>query len=91
MSTGGIAADRLASIVSRIEELEKERKVVGNAITDMYAEAKGKGFNVKVLRTLIAERRKEPADAEEQQTTLDIYRKALAEARKPSPLYGEAA
>ena len=57
--TGGIAADRLRSIVDRIERLEEERKALGGDIRDIYAEAKSAGFDVKVLRQLIRVRRQE--------------------------------
>ncbi len=75
--TGGIAADRLRSLVDRIERLEEERKALGNDIKDIYAEAKSAGFDVKVLRQLIRIRKQEPADVEEAETLLDIYRRAL--------------
>lgn len=75
--TGGIAADRLRSIVDRIERLEEERKALGGDIRDIYAEAKSAGFDVKVLRQLIRIRKQEPADVEEQESLLDVYRRAL--------------
>jgi uncharacterized protein (UPF0335 family) len=75
--TGGVAADRLRSLVDRIERLEEERKALGSDIRDIYAEAKSAGFDVKVLRQLIRVRRQEPADVEEQETLLDVYRRAL--------------
>lgn len=75
--TGGIAAERLRSLVDRIERLEEERKALGGDIKDIYAEAKSAGFDCKVLRRLIRERKQEPADLEEQETLLDIYRRAL--------------
>ena len=75
--TGGIAADRLRSLVDRIERLEEERKALGNDIKDIYAEAKSAGFDVKVLRQLIRIRRQEAAEVEEQETLLDLYRRAL--------------
>src|ERR1700689_687410 len=74
---GGIAADRLRSLVERIERLEEERKALGSDIKDIYAEAKSAGFDVKVLRQLIRIRKQEAADVEEQETMLDIYRRAL--------------
>ena len=74
---GGIAAERLRSIVDRIERLEEERKALAGDIRDIYAEAKSAGFDVKVLRQLIRVRRQEPADVEEQETLLDVYRRAL--------------
>jgi len=75
--TGGIAADRLRSIVERIERLEEERKALGNDIKDIYAEAKSAGFDVKVLRQLIRIRKQEAAEVEEQESLLDVYRRAL--------------
>ena len=74
---GGIAAERLRGIVDRIERLEEERKALGGDIRDIYAEAKSAGFDVKVLRQLIRVRRQEAADVEEQETLLDVYRRAL--------------
>jgi len=74
---GGIAADRLRSIVERIERLEEERKSLASDIKDIYAEAKSAGFDVKVLRQIITLRRKEPSEVEEQETLLDLYRRAL--------------
>ena len=74
---GGIAADRLRSLVDRIERLEEERKALGSDIRDIYAEAKSAGFDIKVLRQLIRLRKQEPADVEEQETLLDVYRRAL--------------
>ena len=77
IKAGGVAVDRLRSLVERIERLEEERKALGNDIKDIYAEAKSAGFDVKVVRTLISLRKKEPAEVEEQETMLDIYRRAL--------------
>jgi uncharacterized protein (UPF0335 family) len=77
IASGGIAADRLRSLVDRVERLEEERKALGSDIRDIYAEAKSAGFDVKVLRQLIRLRKQEPADVEEQETLLDVYRRAL--------------
>ena len=73
----GIASDRLRSLVDRIERLETERKGIGADVKDIYTEAASAGFDKQVLRQLIALRRKEPAEAEEQATTLDVYKVAL--------------
>ena len=75
--TGGIATDRLRSLVDRIERLEEERKALAGDIKDIYAEAKSAGFDVKVLRQLIRLRKQEPAEIEEQESLLDVYRRAL--------------
>ena len=74
---GNIAADRLRSLIERIERLEEERKVLSSDIKDIFGEAKSAGFDVKVIRQLIRIRKQEPADVEEQETLLDVYRRAL--------------
>lgn len=76
-TVGGIAAARLRSLIERIERLEEERKALGSDIKDIFAEAKSAGFDVKVIRQLIGIRKKEPADVEEAETLLDLYRRAL--------------
>lgn len=74
---GGIAADRLRSIVERIERLEEERKGIGSDIKDIYAKAKSAGFDVKVVRGIIRDRRREPAELEQEETLRDVYRQAM--------------
>ncbi|MFT8243915.1 DUF2312 domain-containing protein [Roseomonas sp. BN140053] len=74
---GGIAADRLRSIIERVERLEEERKALGDDIKDIMGEAKSAGFDVKVIRQIIRIRKQEPADVEEMETLLDLYRRAL--------------
>ncbi len=74
---GGVAADRLRSIIERVERLEEERKALGNDIKDIFLEAKSAGFDIKVIRQLIRIRKQEPAEVEEQESLLDIYRRAL--------------
>ena len=74
---GNIAADRLRSLIERIERLEEEKKALSSDIKDIFAEAKSAGFDVKVLRQLIRIRKQEPAEVEEQETLLDVYRRAL--------------
>lgn len=69
------AVDRLRNIVERIENLESEKKDLSNDIKDIYIEAKSSGFDTKVLRQLIALRRKEPD--EDQESLLDTYKTAL--------------
>ncbi len=72
-----LAADRLRSLVERIERLEEERKALASDIKDIYAESKSAGFDPKVIRQLIRIRKQEPAEVEEQETLLDVYRRAL--------------
>ena len=77
IKTGGVAVDRLRSLVERIEHLDGERKAISSDIKDIYADAKSAGFDPKVLRQLISVRKQEAAEVEEQETVLDIYRRAL--------------
>ncbi len=74
---GNIAADRLRSIIERVERLEEEKKALSSDIKDIFAEAKSAGFDVKVIRQIIRIRKQEPAEVEEQETLLDVYRRAL--------------
>lgn len=76
-SVGGIATDRLRSIIERVERLEEERKALASDIKDVFAEAKSAGFDVKTIRSIIKIRAQEPADVEEQETLLDVYRRAI--------------
>ena len=76
-ANGPVAAERLRSLVDRIERLESERKDLGSDIKDIFKEAGSAGFDVKVLRQLIRIRKQEPAEVEEQETLLDVYRRAL--------------
>lgn len=73
----GIAAERLRSIVERIERLVEEKKALSSDISDIFLEAKSAGFVVKAIRALLKIRGMEPADVEEQEALLDIYRRAL--------------
>ncbi|WP_114374681.1 DUF2312 domain-containing protein [Elioraea thermophila] len=73
----GIAADRLRSLVERIERLEEERRALAADIKDVYAEAKSAGFDVKVMRQLIRLRRQDQAEVQEQESLLDLYKRAL--------------
>lgn len=74
---GGIAADRLRNIIERVERLEEERKSLGEDIKDIFTEAKSAGFDIKTIRQIIRQRKQEPSEVEEQETLLDIYRRAL--------------
>jgi uncharacterized protein (UPF0335 family) len=74
---GGIAGDRLKSFVERIERLEEERKALSNDIKEVYAEAKGTGFDTKIMRQVIRLRKMDKDDLDEQETLIDIYKRAL--------------
>lgn len=77
VEVGGIAADRLRSIIERVERLNEEVKALKADTKDIFTEAKSAGFDVKVLRLVIKLRALEPAEVEEQETILDLYRRAL--------------
>ena len=74
---GGIAADRLRSLIERIERLEEEKKALSGDIRDIFAEAKSAGFDVKIMREILKLRKMNAADRDEQEYLLDTYRKAL--------------
>ena len=74
-----VAADRLQNIVTRIERLEEERKLLQADIKDIFTEAKSAGFDTKVLRMLIASRKKDQGEWEEQQAMLETYMRALGQ------------
>ncbi len=73
----GVAAAQLRSIVERIERLEEEKKAIGDDIKDVYGEAKGNGYDTKVLRTVIRLRKQDASEREEQDAILDLYKEAL--------------
>jgi len=72
-----ISTERLRSLIERIERLEEERKSLAADIKDIYTEASSAGFDKRVLRRLIADRKREQADVEEEQTLLGLYRRNL--------------
>ncbi len=74
---GGIAADRLRTFVERIERLEEEKAAITADIREVYAEAKGTGFNAKILRQIVRLRRLDQADRREQEAMLELYKRAL--------------
>jgi uncharacterized protein (UPF0335 family) len=75
--TGGVAGSQLRSFVERIERLEEEKKGIADDIRDVFAEAKGQGFDTKVMRQVIRLRKKEPAERQEEEALLDLYMHAL--------------
>lgn len=75
--SGGIAADHLKSFIERIERLEEEKAAIANDVKEVYAEAKGTGFDTKIMRQIIRLRKMEPNDRQEQEELLDIYMRAV--------------
>lgn len=76
-NTGGVAADQLRAFVERIERLEEEKKCITDDIKDVFGEAKGNGFDVKILRLVLKIRKMDPARREEDEAILDLYLSAL--------------
>jgi uncharacterized protein (UPF0335 family) len=71
------AKDQLKSIIERIERLEEEKKTISDDVKDVYAEAKGNGYDVKALRKIISLRKQDPQERQEQETILETYMQAL--------------
>ena len=83
---GGIAAGQLRAFVERIERLEEEKKALAGDIKEVYAEAKGNGFDTKILRKVISIRKLEDAERQEQESLLELYLSALGMAPQPALL-----
>ena len=71
------AKDHLKAFVERIERLEEEKKTISDDIRDVYAEAKGNGYEVKALRTIIRMRKQDADERREHETILETYMHAL--------------
>jgi len=71
------AADHLKAFIERIERLEEEKKAIADDISDVYQEAKGSGFDVKAVRTIIRMRKQDADERAEQEAILETYLKAL--------------
>jgi len=76
-TVGGVAVDQLKSIIGRVEKLEEEKMGISADIRDVFAEAKGNGFDIKAIRTIIKMRKMDASEREEAETILDTYLNAL--------------
>ena len=74
---GGIQGDRLKSFIERIERLDEEKAALTADIKDVFAEAKGTGFDTKIMRQVIRMRKLDKADFQEQEAMLDLYLTAM--------------
>ena len=74
---GPVSADRLKSFVERIEKLTEEKQALQGDISDVYSEAKGVGYDTRTIKKIVAMRKQDAADREEQQTLLEVYCHAL--------------
>jgi uncharacterized protein (UPF0335 family) len=74
---GGIAAERLRSVVERIERLEEEKAALAADIREVYSEAKGAGFDTSVLRQIVRLRKMDNAERRQREELLDLYKRVL--------------
>ena len=74
---GGIASDQLRSLIERIERLEEEKAALAADIREVFAEAKGNGFDVKTMRQVLKLRKMDSNDLAESEALLDVYRRVL--------------
>ena len=74
---GAISSDRLRSFVKRVEKLEEDRAAVGEDLKEVYAEAKGTGFDTKIIRQLVRLRKMQIEKRREQEQLLELYKSAI--------------
>ena len=74
---GGIAGDQLRSLIERVERLEEEKAALAADIREVFAEAKGNGFDVKTMRQVLKLRKMDSGDLAEQEALLDVYRRVM--------------
>ena len=84
VSPDSVAQDQLRAFIERIERLEEEKQAIAGDIKEVYAEAKGNGFDTKVLRTIIRIRKQDHAERMEQEALLELYMSALGMAAAPT-------
>ena len=77
MANESVAQDQLRAFVERIERMEEEKAAIADDIKEIYAEAKGNGFDTKVLRQIIRIRKQDHTERMEQEALLDLYMAAL--------------
>jgi len=76
-STYRVASGELRAFVERYERLEAEKKDIADQQKEVMAEAKGRGYDTKVLRKVVALRKRDPQDISEEEAVLDLYKEAL--------------
>jgi uncharacterized protein (UPF0335 family) len=78
--TAGIPSDRIRSLIERVERIDEEIKALNEGKKGVFAEAKGEGFDVKVLREILRMRKQDKEERDEQESLLDLYLKAMESA-----------
>lgn len=81
--TDSVAQDQLRAFIERIERMEEEKKAITDDIKEIYAEAKGNGFDTKVLRKIVSMRKQDHNERMEQEAVLELYMAALGMAVAP--------
>ena len=76
-NVGGVAGEQLKSFIERIERLEEEKRALSGDIKEVYAEAKGTGFEPKIMRQIIKIRKMDKEEVDEEESLLDLYKRAL--------------
>jgi uncharacterized protein (UPF0335 family) len=87
-NTVGIPGDRICAFIERVEHIDEEIKALNEGKKEVFSEAKGEGFDVKVLREILRLRKQDKEDRDEQDSLLDLYLRAMESAR---PSQAEAA
>ena len=77
VDTGGVTGERLKSLIDRVERREEEKAALAEDIREVYSEAKGSGFDVKIMRQIVRLRKMDTSDRQEQEAILDTYMAAL--------------
>ncbi|MDJ1158295.1 DUF2312 domain-containing protein [Chelatococcus sp. SYSU_G07232] len=77
VADSGVAAEELKQFIERIERLEEEKAAIAGDIKEVYAEAKGRGFDTKAIRKLVSLRKKPPEERQEEEAILELYMQAL--------------
>jgi uncharacterized protein (UPF0335 family) len=77
IADSGVAAEELKQFVERIERLEEEKKAISDDIKDVFAEMKGRGFDVKAVRAILKIRKQDRSERQEQEAILELYMSAL--------------
>jgi uncharacterized protein (UPF0335 family) len=77
VASSGVAAEELKQFIERIERLEEEKAAIAGDINDVMAELKGRGFDVKAVRTILKIRKKDHAERQEEEAILELYMQAL--------------
>ena len=79
----GIAGERIRSFIERVEQIEEELKALNEGKKEVFAEAKGEGFDVKVLKEILKLRKQDKDERDEQESLLDLYMQAMEQSDAP--------